>query len=111
MTKPIPDAKIGGKGGAGFNCPVCHGPGRARSSYRLSHLTKRVHYMCQDELCGHTWSCMIEFERTLSPSAHGPVDRNAPFLKLKPRPALPPIGGIQPLPAPPEQVHPPPDRP
>ncbi len=104
MTQRKQDAVVGGKGGPSFNCPVCHGVGRVASSYRLSHLTRRVHYFCRDEHCGHTWSCMLEYERTLSPSAKGPVDRNAPYLKGTMRP---PIGA--PIPKPPDSLHPPPD--
>gem|GEM_PF-1595368 len=59
----------------GMSCPVCGARGDIASSQEMSHLTRRVYYRCQDIECGHNWQADLSFVKTISPSAHGPVNQ------------------------------------
>lgn len=57
-----------------MSCPVCGARGDIASSQEMSHLLRRVYYRCQDIECGHNWQTDLSYVKTISPSAHGPVN-------------------------------------
>lgn len=50
-------------------CPHCESKSVVRTSQFHSVLLRESYHICQNPLCGHTFSCYTEVIRTLSPSA------------------------------------------
>lgn len=52
----------------GMNCPHCRTRARVQTSVELSATMRRVYMQCPNLACGHSWSAILEAERTISPS-------------------------------------------
>lgn len=57
-----------------MQCPACGADGKVAASKEITHTLRRIYYRCEEVGCGQTWEANLSFVKTLSPSAHGPVD-------------------------------------
>jgi hypothetical protein len=83
-----------------MRCPCCGERSFIRASEVVSPTLSKVYYACAEVMCGHTWFTHNEYQRTLSPSAIGPVRQTIPQLRLKPPRG--PLSPGAPIPAPPD---------
>lgn len=62
-----------------MNCPHCGSRSVIRSSLLHTSLLRESMHICQNALCGHTFSSYTEIVRTLSPSAMPDASINLPI--------------------------------
>lgn len=84
----------------GMRCPCCGERSFIRASEVISPTLSKVYYACTDVYCGHTWFTHNEYQKTLSPSAKGPIRQTVPYLRLNPPRG--PLAPGAPIPSPPD---------
>lgn len=52
----------------GMNCPHCRHRAQVRTSVELSPTMRQVYFLCTNLACGHSWTAILEAQRTIAPS-------------------------------------------